>query len=330
MIDDNLSKKLYNPEHKKLFLNQYDNENTKSTLENILAKAKTTEEVLNKDLYDFTLDEIGQVIKAANPLNQTSAYGIGRHIYRYILFSKNLRKSNLHPLDGIDPKWYGNWVDHKKYLFSKTEIEDIVALQDNAQDRAMLALLFEGAHGKENSELRNLRKQDVDEFYSEIKLHDDKDKSVRVIAISEWCMNAIQQAIESTGYKRSTRSGKEIQAPVSDNDYVFRPIYFENRINEKAPISPYAINTRVRRIADGLDLPYFRTKGIQQSGMIYMAYRLLKRDHKLDNEELVEISKKYNVGNYIYGVGDKPYLNTSLFKNIVNMDIIKRLYDLDD
>jgi integrase len=324
------TKKLYNVEFKEKFIDEYDNESTRTAIENILANAALSEEVLGKDLYDFNLGEIAQVIKASNPLNVQAAYGIGRHIYRYIQFAANIRRSNLHPMDGIDPDWYKNLVGkNKKYLFSKNEITDIISQLENKQDQAMIILLFEGARGLNNSELINLRKQDIDEFRNELILHDDKDKSARVIKVSPWCIFILKQAIESLNYHRSTRSGKTILAPVCDNDYIFRSLKLGNHVNEKAPINFQVLNQRLMRMREQLGLPYLRIKGLQQSGMINMGFQLFKRDKVLESKQLEEIANQYNTGNYIVGSGNKPYLNVTLFKNIVSRDHILDLYDVD-
>lgn len=324
------TKKLYNVEFKEKFINEYDNESTRITVENILANATLSETVLDKDLYDFTLEEIAQVIRASNPLNAQSAYNIGRHIYRYIQFAKNVRRSNLHPMDGIDPNWYKNLVGKdKKYLFSKNEINDIISQIENKQDQAMIILYFEGVRGFNNSELINLKKQDIDEFNNELILHDEKDKSIRKIKVSSWCMFILKQAIESKNYRRLGRVSKTILAPVCDNDYVFRPLKMGKHVDEKAPISFSILYTRLARIREQLELPYLRVKGIQQSGMIYMAYRIFQRDKVLEPKQLEEIAKQYNTGNYIVGSGEKPYLNVTLFKKIVSRDHILDLYDVD-
>ncbi|PKR82362.1 phage lytic cycle repressor MrpR family protein, partial [Heyndrickxia camelliae] len=56
-------KKMYNEEIKRQFLNeQYENERSRLTAEYIFYYSYLNELPLDKDLYDFSLDEIGKVI----------------------------------------------------------------------------------------------------------------------------------------------------------------------------------------------------------------------------------------------------------------------------
>jgi integrase len=317
---------LFNKDLKEQFINsQYKNAGSKEVIKDILRKAYTSELILKKDLYDFTLDEIGEVIRAADPFNVSMSYSYARHIYRYIRYAKEngYGQSNINPLEVVPDSWYEQWVDNKKNLFTKNEIEDLVENLKNKQDKAMVALFFEGAFGKQFSELRNLKVSDIDEINFKLKLTDDKDHKSRELNISEWCMNLVLQAAKSTSYTTFYLQTPDT-VPLVDNEYVFRQTR-GGRSSEYEGMGMNQLYQRIRSIRDNFNLPYFRAKGVQQSGMNYMGFKLYQRDGELGSKQFVEISNHFNVGYYVPN-GKYRYLNTFDFKKYVNKDEINKLY----
>jgi hypothetical protein len=79
--------KLYNEEIKEQYLLQYDNEQTQKTIRNVFQNTALIEEILDKDLYEFSLEELGKAISNTNPASKNVARSNGRFISSYISWS---------------------------------------------------------------------------------------------------------------------------------------------------------------------------------------------------------------------------------------------------
>jgi len=325
-IDKN---KLYNPEIKMDYLNTFDNEQSKITIAYILYKAKDSEEIYKKDLYEFDIEEIKNVLHNTNPLNRMIAKTNGLMISNYISWAieKGLKKSNLNPLADKSVEWYEQFVDKSKKIFiTRDELKEIEKDLVNAQDAVIPYLIFEGVLGTGASELINLKQSDIEEN-NVLYLEDDK-YGKREITVSEDCMRLIRQAIKETEYHKAngkSQSKNQILKLVN-NEYVIRSAQTNTEAITKRA-DKHLVYRRIATISEFFELPYLNAKNIQKSGMIYMAKELYLRDGKLGKEQLYEVAERFGVRKQ--KINGYEFYNTTLLKEFINAENIKSLYGIE-
>lgn len=319
--------KIFNPEFKEQYISQSDNENSQNTIRYIFTKSYLTESILNKDLYDFSREEVGNVIRGSNPYDKYSAYNLGNILSGYIDFSieKGMTIAE-NPLSGVQIDWYEQFVNKKHDRFTKDDIYDIVERLENVQDQAMIALAFEGASGKDQSELRNIQIKDVNELLNLVTLRDDGEEQPRIIRVSDWCMDKIQKAFQSTTYQNiGSNRGKSL---VEFNDYLFRNIQ-NRRASGHDDISYAIIYNRICKIQDEYNLPFFKFVNIRKSGILAMAAEIAKEKGKIDKEDFEKIATQFNFGIFYQEAYQRKVPNISYIKRYVNSTDLKKYYDIN-
>ena len=316
--------KLYNEKIKEEFLRNYDNHQTQNTIKYLLYKAFSIENILDKDLYNFNISELGKVIQNTDPLNITVAKTNMRFLTAYISWAieKGLRNDNLNPLRGIDNEWLEQFVSKKKLYFSEQEIRDIENKLVNYQDKAILRMLFEGISGDGVSEILNLTERDIND--NTLKLNDNKFEP-REVVVSDYCLKLIKGALAEKEYKLkngSVQRGTKEYNLVS-NDYVIRPID-RKVLDVNAPSDKHTIYRRIKFISDLSELPYLNVKNIERSGMIYYGKLLYEQEGSLGKEQLDKIGDKFGIRK----VNINGYLNynTTVLREYINEDNIMELY----
>lgn len=309
----------YNQHTKERFLNKFP-ENTQTTYSRVFKFSKDTEAVLGKDLYDFNLDEIESVLYDLMPRTKVSSHSNGRVVTSYITWAieQGLRKNNINPLKVVGADYFHKFVDENVNLFfTDKEIAQVEDGCTNAQDAVIFRLAFEGVGGKKHSEMRNLKRQDVD-YENNVLLLKDEDESERSHKVSDRCIHLIEQANrQRIYYKRNgemmeTANNIRNYADLVENDYVLRTALTRSSNYDKVDIS--LIFRRVSAIAEIFDIPYLNVTNITKSGMLFMAKQLVERDGELTMKQYREIAARYKINN--------PYS----IKNYITMDAIRRVY----
>jgi integrase len=326
----NMEDRLYNSEIKLEYLETFDNEQSRTTIAYLFFKSKEIEEIFEKDLYEFDIEEIKNVLHNTNPLNRMAAKTSGSIILNYISWAinKGLKRSNLNPLADKSVEWYEQFVDKSKKIFiTRDELKEIEKDLVNAQDAVIPYLIFEGALGTGASELVNLKQSDIDWENNILYLEDDK-YGKRHIVVSEDCMRLIRQAIKETEYRKSNGESQSRNPILSlvENEYVIRSAQTNTEAYNKRA-DKHLVYRRITTISEFFELPYLTAKNIQKSGMIYMGKELYLRDGKLEKDQYHEIAEKFGVRKQ--NINGYEYYNTSALKEFINAENIKKLYGID-
>jgi hypothetical protein len=318
---------LYNEEFKEQYISKFDKESTQKAIRNIFKKSFSTELILEKDLYDFSKEEVENVIRGMIPFDQYMAYDLGNQIARYIDYAITCGRTIAeNPISAVTPEWYKTMVDKKHNLFSEDEIHSLVERLINSQDKAMIALIFEGVTGKLLFELRNIKLSDVNEVLNLVTLRNDVGEIIRIIKVTDWCMVQIKSAFSDI-YYQTLKDNSEKQL-VEFNDYLFRN--FQNRSTSKTgSILSQTLYVRIRNISEVYDIPFLKPKAILKSGMIAMAVRLLEDNGHLGKKQLEEISDQFDYGKFYQNAYKEKVINVSYMKRTINEKEIKKLYDID-
>jgi integrase len=320
--------RVYNEEVKNRFLNTFTNEGTQKTINSIFIKSATTEETLGKDLYNFSTEDLIDVFKEINPKSKSVSMSSGRFIKQYISWciKKGYRDNNDNPVNGLDQKWFAQFVDRKlKIHYAMDEFIDLLQDVQNYQDKMLLCLLWNGISGERFSQLTELKRSDIN-FENNTVYVKQRDYHV---SINPEFMDIIQKGMDENIYLSYVpKSGEFKEKGLLPSQFILRNVRSPRTV-EGSKISMAVIYNRFAAIKDYLDLEYLTPKALEQSGMIKMAVDIYNDQGVLGYEQLALIGEKYDYSTITSSDGQYTYYNTYLIKEFLNENTIKDLYDLD-
>ena len=327
--------KMYNEEIKESFLQYLIDEEgytdeTVHVFRFVFYKSYDVEDILQKDMYDFNMSELKQVLLNANKSTLNSVRAFASMMKKYIDWAirTGLTNSNINPMDMFTTKDYEECIDKSKKLFiSEDELIDIEDQLVNYQDKVILRLLFEGANGYEVSELINLKKYDVNYEKKQLRLYDDKNGE-RFIVVSDRCLDIIEKAINEKVYyarngEKESKHGKS-EYPYYETDHIIKNV-LTGRTRGEADKN--VVYRRMYMIKEIFDMPYLTIKNVWRSGMIKMAVDLYKEEGELTNKQLAKIAEQFGLGKIINN-GHETY-NYHAMRQFINRDNILDLYGID-
>lgn len=178
-----------------------------------------------KLINEYNYEELIVFLKTLGSSSKESLVSYMNMIKRFFLFCVNQGKmdDSIDFTRTIDYKTLERCVDKRKnkhrYITEKA-FKEVVNGLVNDVDKALLMLIFEGVAGKENSEIINLKKEDID-FDNNILNIYLEDNTVKQVSISDELASILERVVETeimyygNDYKRvDTLIGSE---------YVFRP-----------------------------------------------------------------------------------------------------------
>ncbi|MCA1027002.1 site-specific integrase [Cytobacillus kochii] len=319
-----MEQSLYNREVKEKYLEKFDNEQTKTTIGSLFQKAELIEEALGKDLYNFNSVEIGKVIQNARPVSGSVAFTYQRFISKYISWAISpmaIRDNNINPLKGLTKEWSSQFVDHtKKIHWSKDELYEFLELLPNAQDQAMLALMFEGVIGDKLSEIINLHYKDIDWNNNKININ-STDDSKRTIEVENRTMRFIENAYKEITHRYyDEKTGDYKESELVPTDFIFKNANTKRNLNVKRPINKSTIYLRLKRLKDEFELEYLTANSLKESGMIHMITKIFEAkeddDKVITKEDLFLIAEEF--GFKKMKANGYEYYNTSFMKTILS------------
>lgn len=316
----------YNNPIKNKYLESIENENSRMTIGYIFNHSKGTETILERDMYNFSREDIESVMKNISPGTANYAKSSLFHIRSYISWAikHGYRDNNMNPLDNITGSWASKFVDRtSKIHYSEEELEDLLSEFHNAQDQAMVRLWFEGAGGREFSEVKNLSYYDVDWLNNILTLRDENNEE-RKIKVSDKCMKYIENAYHQTSYLFVKDGEISSERPLEQSDFILRNVA-HRKVDEKSNVIGIgSIYKRLKEIKEYFNLDVFSPNAIRQSGQIYMVSEIYKRDGRFgDKLQWYEIGEKFDVTR----VNNNP--NVTMMKNYITSENLKNLYGLD-
>lgn len=321
--------RLYSEEIKEKFLSTYDNIQTQKTIRNVFQNTCDVEDTFDKDLYDFTLDQIGKVIKNyIKPHTVSVAKSNGRFISQYISWAigEGFRKSNLNPLKGAENDFYEDLVDktrkvHHSYDEFLTLLED--KLLYNSQDKSLLFMMWHGILGERFSQLREIKFSDID-FENKTVYVRERDYHVPV---DDKCIEYLEKTrSEDTYYQYNSSTGEFSEKLLLESPYVFRNVKSPRGL----PNEPLKINvfySRIQTLKELLNLEFLSPQSLRQSGMIHEAYKQYQKDGEIGYEQLAKVGDKYQYS--MITNNNHTYYNTFLMREFLSSDNLLDLYGID-
>ncbi|WP_342421100.1 hypothetical protein [Paenibacillus sp. FSL E2-0178] len=300
------------------FLNNYP-VSTQIVYKHFFEKVSTMELIKGKDLNKFDINDIEELMRSFSIIYVGVARSYGTIISSYInwCIDHNIIEGP-NPLSEYKTEWFEQFIDSSKIpiRWTYSDIIRICDMCENAQDGVILLFAFEGVTGRENAEMRNIKKSDLNVEDNTILLT-DADGSQRTIKLSDKC---IKEAISASKQKiYIKKNGMMIQTDnvrdhtdLIDNDYVIRSSI--TKTFELGPVNKYVIYRRVAIIAECFGLTELNIKNIVRSGMIYYGKCLREEQGQLGKEQLLLVAEKFKVK------------SLHMVKTIVNEESIKQLY----
>ncbi|MCP1494567.1 integrase [Peribacillus frigoritolerans] len=323
----------YNDKFKSDFI-KYQKDSYERLSRSVFAVSQFMEEELEKDLYDFNLSELSELMSRLGSTSVNSSRDRYYTIFNYINRYKNFRTDKSNPFLLVEPNWHKQFVDKtKSTYFTEEELNELIIDKCvNAQDSVIFRLLFEGVWGKpEYKEILNLKNNDIDWENNELSLNDGKGE--RKLKVSEKCMSLLKRAIDEKVYyfKNGNAIGYRKKDFLVSSNYVVKGIDPGAR-NKRDRDSRLIIRRLDSIIKDVLKYPNVDAFSLRLSGMLKTAV-----DISIDNNIPVkefnhnvhwyEIAKRFNV---------KPYVTNGykIYKGVtdnINSEKVKELYgELDD
>jgi Site-specific recombinase XerD len=313
----------FNEEQKERYLKGLGDQ-TRVTYGRVLKRASILEVQHNKDLYNFNLYEISQLMKLLAPTTYQSSNAQLATIRKYLdwAISNDLRNDNINPLLAtMTEEFINSFIDKtNKYLFTEEEINGIIGRTANFQDSALIRCLFEGIMGRGYSEILNILQKDLDPE-SNILVVRNKPASgqleERNAVITDQLMGLLlgagRQEVYYKGNGRSTHHLNEVK--IVDSPYVFRPIDLNTKYTN-ATESTF-VSRRIGNLGKWFGYSYLTPINIRKSGMVKYAFDLYNETGKFEREEIVTVCKRYNMNHNI---------TTRLTKEFLNIETIESLY----
>ncbi|MGD1416409.1 integrase [Bacillus stercoris] len=314
-----LSYELYNATIKEKFLERYDKETTKHYYRLKFRDFSLTEKILDKDIFNFSLDELRTLFFDLDSRSLESIRGARAVIGQYTTWAINngLAKSNINKVYEIREQDLKQFIDkNKKTLFTDKEVEEFVNYLFNHQDKAMVQAVYEGIDGYEHSELINLTIDDLLDN-NKVRLKDDK-HGERIIKVSEKCHRLLRSAYEQNVYhlNNGASTNKLKHANLVRNDHVFRLKY--KSPDQSMYADKHLVHRSFKNFQKIFEEKYFTPKILANSGKLNMAYQIYKEKKELTVPDYKKITAQYGFLN------ENVRFASQSLRKVVNMENIEK------
>jgi len=311
----------YNKEFKEEFISQLDKSRVPRSSA-LFGKSYEFEMQLNKDLSDFSLDEIEEIFRHSESENARLDYYAIKDYLEYCIAKGVINK---YVLENVKLGYFDELLDENRLRITKDQLDEYIKELFNVQDKLLLTLLFEGVNGAGQSEIRNLKKQDIDWNTNILQLRCDKNGE-RTLTVSDECMKLLDLTLkEDTFYYNNGDIKIVLYDKYCENDFVIRSLKKQAR-DESKRAHKSLIVSRFNDFKKWLNQPKLNPTVIYQSGLIYYAVQFSKKIGKeikdFRNTEYREIAKQFPLRQIVVN-------NTFVYDGIYRYfkeDEIKALY----
>ncbi|WP_261378528.1 hypothetical protein [Paenibacillus agilis] len=318
---------VFNIEKKSIYLEQFENQDTKEVYTRLFRKSFETEESMQKDLYNFDDSEFENFfLNTLKPKTKESARTYCNVLSAYVQWAIDNKYSNhlINPIKRRQAYFYEFVQNDNKMYISLEEKDAIISTLINKQDSFIVEALWNGIEGSQVHEITNMRIDDLNLTENTITIRNNEGAKKRVVKVDKES-NLIELAIlanrEQVYYKMNgtvdySDNLKEY-VELSSSKYILKGAKL-NQENGGEKVSRYTVYNRlekIRMLEDNEEYTKALTsKYIMRSGMIYMALRLYERDGELGRNQIEKICAKYNM-KYKWSLRD-----------FLNVDILSELY----
>jgi hypothetical protein len=287
-------------------------EDTAKNYERILNVTAVEEEALNKDLNEFSLPELETIMFGFRANNRNTIETYARIISSYLNWSVDNGLADVNQLAVLKPNDFTKYLTNGEDYYTERQLKRWENRMENYQDTVIVRLLFLGVGGKQMSEIRNLKKGDVDRKNKRIRLVNtlkaDKNTGLPIKFTERWIdvddehiFDLIDGAIKQKTYtKRNGEMKYNVHVrPYTDlvsNDYVIRASITRTE-NFNYPVDKFVVYRRIQMLSEVFGIEDFNAKLIQRSGMIHLGHKLMK-DGELSLDDMKMVADRFNIKSY--------------------------------
>jgi integrase len=260
------------------------------TYKYIFDKTYIKERKQNKDICDFSLEEIEQFFRDCKyPVYSLRTY---KNILRqYIDFAIDQKWTDRdsNPLVHSNSSWEREVAVNPPY-YSDSDIQEILSRCVNAQDKVVIQLLFyELVGGDQCSEITNLRESDIDRKNNRLFLR-DKHNTERYTYVSGETMTLLEEAIAQIEFINDNGNEhlKYKSQPLLENGYVLKPTP-KGRKRDTLQPAYSLIHQRLKTLQTNLELKNFTYKKLFQAGMVFYAKKVYEEIGKVDIQKAIDV-----------------------------------------
>ncbi|RRJ66392.1 integrase [Paenibacillus oralis] len=311
--------KLFNEKVKREYMAAH-KKGTQDILERLFKIAYQFESDLNKDIFDFTREELRKLFFTFLPTTESASKSAVLYINRYIDWAIDEGYAQgMNPLDGTDAEWKKQFAIKPDHVFIRDEdIKKMLEKIVNAQVAVVFYAPFIGIKGEGNAEIVNLKKQDVDFDHLTATLT-DSNGSQRIIKIDKTFGDLCQKAIKEFEFvKANGEPDKEVKskyANLIDNEYIVRSV--DTRVKHKEEADKNVVYRRLKTIKK-----YFSETGITPKTVAYSGMLAIAKDFYLKNklnDSYKEIIQQFNITEATLNRYKETFLNVEQIKKMYKL-----------
>ena len=308
---------LFNASMKEMFLsemieNKTIAQETAKSYHRIFNVTAEKEEELGKDLNQFNVEEMEEILFSFNASNRNTVESYARIISSYLNWSVKKGYTSANVLEGFRPNDFERYLKNEEIYFTDKQLKRWEDRCVNAQDAVIPRLLFAGVCGNRMSEIRNLKKNDLDKDRKKLKLtntlEEDEDGiptkfTTRWIDVDDRTIEMIEEASEAKIYHK--RNGNVAQTEKNNirtftdlvkNDYIVRASITKSS-EANRPVDKFVIYRRIEMLAEEFGLERFTTKTIQRSGMMHYVNKLVENG-EISLNDVKMVADQFNIKSY--------------------------------
>lgn len=271
--------------------------------------ASNTEKKLNKDLSQFSPEEIIDMLRGFRRSKSPSAhFQACQFFFSYTNFingSKDYEENNYYPF--IEKTWMSNknpiycelYQDFlretasMKYFFSLEEFKSTIEpFIQNSSDMAIIYLLFDGVKGKNVDFIRNLQIDDID-FQNKTVSINDENFPYDFMKISEHTIEECKLAYKQILYFNYDIFKKDFE--LQNSNYIIKQALKQH--NGDKPMSKIGLYKRMRVITD--DIAYqlncnenqmFSIQTLYESGILMEVKKMILENSTLTIQNAIKLA----------------------------------------
>ena len=287
-------------------------EGTQENYRRIFRKTQNHESALNKDINSFSLKEVETVLYSFKSKSRNTIETYGRIISAYLNWCVDNGLTSNNVLKNFNPTDFEKYVVKDAVYMAESRLRRVEDRCENYQDAVIFRLLFMGVGGKQLSEIRNLKKKDINFEDKKLKLTNtlkadefgNPEKfTERYVDIDDRTIYLLEGAMNQKKYLKKNGDIAETETnnirPFTDlveNEYVIRASITKTD-NFNFPVDIFVIYRRIQMIAEFMGLEELNAKFIQRSGMIYYANTLVDQED-ISLFDLKMIADRFNMKSY--------------------------------
>lgn len=265
----------------------------------VLQRFGKYEDEFNKDVYNFSMEELDTMLYGLQIGSSADAGRIGSILKKYLTYahSKNLGNLSLNFQSFFNKKQLDKYVwknREEKKIFSLEQVKDIESHIINIRDKVALWLFWLGIRGDKNSEIIMLKKSDVDLEKGFITTNQ------KIIEnIPQHILDLIKKNNETDEYFYIRDNGmfSNRTSILRQNDFLLRPLLGSTRKNHTFYITDSTLRNTFSHIKKSFKnkYPEFSPLNIYKSGMLYYFNIYLQKNNieKVNKQAFNDFVVKY-------------------------------------